>query len=122
VFDDRALLEQVAECVYAPANLLTAAFVVAVSVGGKGPTSFDAGRATQNMLLVAWNDGVAGTPNGVRDRDRAAELLRLEEGRHAVIVLSFGYPARPRDLEARSADEWSARADRKPLDELVRRT
>jgi hypothetical protein len=36
-------------------------------------------------------------------------------------VLSFGYPARPRDPEARPAEEWSARIKRKPLDELVRR-
>jgi nitroreductase len=121
VVDDRTLLEQLAECVYAPSNLLTAGFVVAVGVGGKGPTSFDAGRATQNMLLGAWNEGVAGTPNGVRDRDRAGELLGLEEGEQPVIVLSFGYPARRRDVESRSAEEWSARADRKSLDELVRR-
>jgi hypothetical protein len=37
------------------------------------------------------------------------------------IVLSFGYPERPRDPDRRSADEWSALANRKPLSELVRR-
>ena len=36
-------------------------------------------------------------------------------------ILSFGYPANPRDPESRTADEWSAKANRKPLDELVRR-
>jgi hypothetical protein len=36
-------------------------------------------------------------------------------------ILSFGYPANPRDPQSRSAEEWSARAKRKPLDELVRR-
>ena len=36
------------------------------------------------------------------------------------IVLTFGYPAKPRDVEARSADEWSQRANRKPFDEVVR--
>jgi hypothetical protein len=36
-------------------------------------------------------------------------------------ILSFGYPARPRNPESRPAEEWSARANRKPLDELVRR-
>jgi hypothetical protein len=35
-------------------------------------------------------------------------------------ILSFGYPARPRDPASRSAEQWSARANRKPLDELVR--
>jgi len=35
-------------------------------------------------------------------------------------IISFGYPARPRDPAGRSAEEWSARANRKPLSELVR--
>jgi hypothetical protein len=37
------------------------------------------------------------------------------------MILSFGYPARPRDPDAHTAEEWSARANRRPLDELVRR-
>jgi hypothetical protein len=36
------------------------------------------------------------------------------------MILSFGYPAQPREVESRSAEEWSARANRKPLSELVR--
>jgi hypothetical protein len=37
------------------------------------------------------------------------------------LVLTFGYPARPRNPESRPAEEWSARANRKSLDELARR-
>jgi hypothetical protein len=37
------------------------------------------------------------------------------------MILSFGYPAQPRDVDRRTVDEWSARANRRPLDELVRR-
>src|SRR6266545_676434 len=81
----------------------------------------DAGRAAQNMLLAAWNEGVGGCPNGMTDSDRTAELLGLSEDERPAIILSFGYPAKPRDPESRSAEEWSARANRKPLDELVRR-
>jgi hypothetical protein len=36
------------------------------------------------------------------------------------MVLSFGYPEQPRDPQSRTADEWSARAKRKPFDEVVR--
>ena len=121
VIDDRDLVEQAAQTVYAPPNLLGASFVVAITVSGKGPTAFDAGRAAQNMLLAAWNEGVVGTPNGVRDPDGLSELLGLEEDERPVIVLSLGYPERPRDPERRSASEWSERANRKPLAELVRR-
>ena len=109
VVSDRDVL---ATAVYAPQNVLTAALVVAI-VGARG---FDVGRCAQNMMLAAWNDGVASCPNGIRDAERAAQVVGGEVG----VVLSFGYPARPRDPQSRAAAEWSARAKRKPLDELVR--
>ena len=105
--------QSLAEAVYAPENVRTAALVVAI-VGVRG---FDVGRCAQNMMLAAWNDGVVSCPNGVKDADRAAQLTGGEVG----VILSFGYPARPHSAESRSAAEWSARAKRKPLDELVRR-
>jgi nitroreductase len=113
--------ELLAEHVYEPENLLGAPFVIAIVVSGKGPTSFDAGRAAQNMLLAAWNQGVGGSPNGIRDEEPVRRALGLAEGERVAIVLLFGYPARPRDPESRPAHEWSARANRKPLGELVRR-
>jgi nitroreductase len=110
VVRDRAAL---AECVYAPGNVQGAALVVAIA-GDARP--MDVGRAAQNMLLAAWNDGVGSCPNGIRDADGAERIV----GAPVSIVLSFGYPARPRDPESRSAEEWSARANRKPFDEVVR--
>jgi len=104
---------RLAEAVYEPDNLRGAALVVAI-VGEAG--GFDAGRCAQNMMLAAWGDGVVSCPNGVRDPDTAAEIC----GGEARAILSFGYPARPRDPASRSAEEWSARANRKPLSELVR--
>jgi hypothetical protein len=69
------------------------------------------------MMLAAWNDGVVSCPNGVRDPGTAAEVC----GGEVKAILSFGYPARPRDPSRRTAEEWSARANRRPLDELIRR-
>jgi nitroreductase len=117
--ETRETVERAAECVYEPSNLLGAALVVAIVVYGKGPTSFDAGRATQNMMLAASNDGVGSSPNGVSDADRMAGLLELQDDERVAIVLSFGYPARRRDPESRPAEEWIARAARKPFDEIV---
>lgn len=113
--------ELLADLVYEPENLRGSPFVVVVVVAGKGPVSFDAGRAAQNMLLAAWNEGVGGSPNGVADEAAARTALNLHEGERVAIVLSFGYPAKPRDPESRSAAEWSARANRRPLEESVRR-
>ena len=110
VVSDRAAL---AEAVYAPHNVRTATLVVAIV----GTRAFDLGRCAQNMMLAAWNDGVVSCPNGIKDADEAARIVGGQVG----VILSFGYPAHPRKPESRSTEEWSARAKRKPLDELVRR-
>lgn len=119
VVRDPELAEAVAQSVYAPENVRGAALVVAVVVGGKGPTSFDAGRAAQNMMLAASNDGIGSTPNGIADSDRLKAALGHGDDEQVAIVLTFGYPTRPPDPEARTAQEWIARADRKPYEEIV---
>lgn len=112
---------RLAETVFAPGNVRGARLIVAILVSGKGPTSFDAGRAAQNMLLAAWDQGVGGSPNGMPDREAAGEILGAREGESPAIVLTFGYPARKRDPSRHSPEEWSARANRRPLEELVDR-
>jgi nitroreductase len=119
VREDRELLERLAATVYVPANLTGAALAVAIVTTGKGPTSFDAGRAAQNMMLAAWNEGIGSTPNGIADAGRLAELLGHGEDERVAIVLTFGYPARPSDPERRTPEEWIDAADRRPFDEVV---
>jgi nitroreductase len=106
--------KELANAVYAPDNVRTAALVVAI-VGEA--FALDVGRCVQNMMLGAWNDGVVSCPNGVKDPEAAARIC----GGEPKAIISFGYPAKPRDPQSRGAEEWSARAKRKPLDELVRR-
>jgi nitroreductase len=103
---------ELADCVYAPENVRTAALVVAIA-GAARP--FDVGRAAENMMLAARDQGVASCPNGTREPERAAEIV----GAEVRMILSFGWPRKP--YPERSAEEWSARANRKPLSELVRR-
>jgi nitroreductase len=117
VVEDPGLKEAIADTVYAPDNVRGAALVVAVA----GKASLDVGRAVQNMFLVAWNDGVVSCPNGMPDPAATRDVLGLSEDEDVAIVLTFGYPVRPLDPERRTPEEWSARANRKPLDELVRR-
>ncbi len=117
----RERLDRISETVFEPGNIHAAALVVAIVVSGKGPVRFDAGRAAQSMLLSAWNEGVSSCPNGISDAERLHDALDLAEDEEVAIVLTFGLPERVRDIEARSAAEWSARANRKPLDEVVRR-
>lgn len=106
-----AAQERLADAVYAPENVRTATLVVAI-VGEAG--GFDVGRCAQNMMLAATAEGVGSCPNGVRDAEAAAAIC----GGEVKAVISLGYPAKKR--RERSAEEWSAAANRKPLDELVR--
>lgn len=109
--------ERLAETVYAPENVRGAALVVAIV----SRSALDGGRTAQNMMLAAWNEGIASCPNGMPDPERTAELLGLGEDELPLIVLTFGYPMRALEPESRSAEEWSTRANRRPLDEIVRR-
>ena len=115
VVEDPERRKRLADAVYEPDNVRGAALVVAVA----GARPMDIGRCAQNMMLAAWNDGVASCPNGIKDKEWAAEVLGLEEA--PVTVLTFGYPARQPAAESRSAEEWSALVKRKPLDEIVER-
>lgn len=116
----RDRIEELAGAVYVPDNVLNAGLVVAILVEGKGPVLFDAGRAAQSILLAAWSEGLASCPNGIADGDAARRALDATEDETPVIVLSFGYPTKPRDPNVRAAEEWSERANRKALDEVVR--
>jgi nitroreductase len=117
VVEDPEVRAQLAEAVYEPGNVRGAKLVVAILAKG----SLDTGRAMQNMLLVAWSEGLGSCPNGLQDPERARAVLGLSEEDNLAIVLTFGYPARPRDAAKHTPEEWSARADRKPLDELIER-
>jgi nitroreductase len=119
VLRDRALIEHAAEAVYDPPNLLGAALVVAIVVRGKGPLAFDAGRAAQNMMLVAHAEGIGSCPNGVADAAGMQAVLGHADEEQVATLISFGYPARPRDAARRSPEEWIARADRLPFEEVI---
>ena len=121
LLETRSRVEALAPCVFEPSNVLGAGLVVALVVTGKGPVSFDAGRAAQNMLLAAWNEGIASCPNGLADREGVHAALDLGEDESPVIILTFGLPEKRRDPGSRTVEEWSARANRRPLDDVVRR-
>jgi nitroreductase len=106
--------QRLADTVWERRNVLGARLVVAIC--GE-PQDRDVGRCAQNMMLCAWGEGVTSCPNGIRDPEAAARIC----GAEVKLVVTFGYPARPRNPESRPAEEWSARANRKPLTELVRR-
>jgi len=120
VVEDAGRKEELAGAVFAGDNIRGAALIIAIATP-EGGSALDVGRAAQNMMLVAWNEGVGSCPNGMPDAGAVGKLLGLEGGIVPVIVLSFGYPKRAVDPESKDADEWSREANRKPLDEVVKR-
>ena len=118
VVEDEEWKQALAPTVYVPANVETAALVVAIVTEGGG-RALDVGRAAQNMMLAAWNDGVVSCPNGMPDPTEAADALGLEGDLLPVTVLSFAYPRRDLAPESKTPQEWSAEANRLALDELV---
>ena len=120
VVEDDGRKKQLADAVYAGDNVRGAALIVAIATP-EGGSALDVGRTAQNMMLVAWNEGVGSCPNGMPDRGAVGKLLGLEGGILPVIVLSFGYPKRLVDPQSKSAEEWSREANRKPLGEVVNR-
>jgi nitroreductase len=121
VVEDPGLRAALAEAVYVPENVRSAALIVALTTAGKSASGFDSGRAAQNMMLFAWGEGIVSCPNGIADPERARAAVSLDGDEQLQIVLSFGYPATPRDPSSRTVEEWSAAANRKPLTDLVRR-
>jgi nitroreductase len=106
VLGDRGLVDEVAQTVHAPPNLLGTPLVSAIVVSGKGPVAFDAGRAAQSMMLAAWNEGVVSCPNGIANPESLAELLGV---RNVLSSLSGARetrkPAHPRSGSAEAVRE-----------------
>src|SRR6266571_2291424 len=101
VIRDREWLKQIAECGKFSQPLLTAAAGIAVCCAPDG-SDFDAGRAAQNMMVAAWNEGIASCPTSVHDQPCMIEKLRLprepedpgkgRKGWRAVVIIALGYP------------------------------
>ena len=61
----------------------------------RGP--FDAGRAAQNLMLAAWDEGIASCPASMHNAEAAADVLGLPAGHVVSNVIALGYPAEERD-------------------------
>lgn len=85
-------------------------FAVIVIIDPKIPGStIDAGRATQDMQLAAWELGVAsGVYTGFRAQDIRTDF-GIPEGLAPSIVVGFGYPKK----------KTTGRKNRKPLSEIA---
>ena len=101
VIRNREWLKEVAECGKFSQPLLGAQAGVAVCCAPDG-SDFDAGRAAQNIMVAAWNEGIATCPTSVHDQPCIIEKLRLPQdevgetsgrtGWRVVVIIALGYP------------------------------
>ena len=101
VIRDREWLKEIATCGKFSQPLLTAQVGVAVCCAPDG-SDFDAGRAAQNLMVAAWNEGIASCPTSVHDQPCIREKLGLPQdvedeasgrkGWRVVVIVALGYP------------------------------
>lgn len=103
--------QRLAACGDFAAWIPTAPVNIAVVIPTDG-RDFDAGRAAQNMMVVAHADGLASCPVTMHHVECAREALGLPETHRVAIVLAIGKPA--------SAGQ-RMRGPRLPADQYVHR-
>ena len=86
------------------------AIAIAIATEEARMPQFEAGRVIENMLLVAWGEGVGTSYVGGWDKERVKELLNIPEDLEFITVMPYGYPTEA----ARSGGKR-----RRPLSELT---
>jgi len=111
VVDDKKLVPEVYSCVRwagylrphgdPPEGKRPSAYVIILknSKVTPGDANFDVGEALENMILVAWAEGVASCQFGSADRDQLRKLLNISAGYEVPLVIAFGYPDETHAIE-----------------------
>lgn len=91
VIVDKDNMANIAKCgdFSQPLGPATAAIAVCLA---PNESEFDAGRAAQNIMLAAWNEGLASCPCRIHHVDCGREALGLPEGWYVPIVIALGHP------------------------------
>lgn len=82
---------------------------------------FDCGRAAQNLFLGAAELGLGSVPQGISDRDEAAEFLNLPDTKRVLMAIAIGYPAESpaTTIEGVPKFEELHHSGRKPVAEVL---
>ena len=121
IVTERDTLQALSECGEWCTHLSGAAFAVVMTVADMADpptltTPFDLGRASQNMILAAWERGIGSVMGTIYDPDKARAALGMPSGRAVPWAISFGYPA----PESDPRDRPPRKTGRKEFDAVVR--
>jgi nitroreductase len=120
VVTKRDLLQSLSECGPWCGHLAGAAFAIVMTVEDMHDpptltTPFDLGRASQNMVLVAWEIGIMSCLATIYEPDKARSALGIPNSRAVPWAISFGYPT----PEADPRDRPPRKSGRMPLDKII---
>ena len=94
VIQDRQTLSQLASLTRSGAYIAEAPLAIAIVMDEAKMPQFDAGRVIENMLLVAWSEGVGTSYVGGWDKEKVKELLNIPEELEFISAMPYGYPAK----------------------------
>jgi nitroreductase len=110
VIQDRDTLARLGELARTGSYIAAAPLAVAVVVPDAPVGYMDGARATQDMMLAAWEAGVGSNWVGNVNTGPIKQLLNIPADRLVLNIIPFGYPAR---------EVGKGRKDRKPLAEVA---
>jgi nitroreductase len=94
VVEERATLRKLGAIFTTGRYIADAAFAIAVVVENDSAYAVsDASRAIQNMILVAWSDGVGSNWVGFGPMPAVERLLGVPKTMEGLAVVPFGHPA-----------------------------
>ena len=115
VVRERATLQALSKTGDYAQHLAGAAFAVAIVFDPRFYRGeFDSGRTTQNMMLVAWNDGLGSCIASMHREDDCKAVLGVPPELRLQHIISFGYP-----LPVDQSIPVVPKRRRKPLGEIV---
>ena len=113
VIQDRETLAALGKIATQGPFIAQAPLAIAVVMDDAPRPQLDAGRALQQMELMAWSEGVGMCFVGVREADQqkaVKELLKIPEGMELITLLPFGY---------RAESSQGAGTPRRAMDEII---
>ena len=112
VVQDRETITKLASLTSSGGYIAEAPLAIAIVIENARMPQFDAGRLIENMLLVAWGEGVGTSFVGGFDQTAVKDLLRIPQEMDFITAMPYGYPT----------DEAKASGKRrKPLSETAHR-
>jgi nitroreductase len=93
VVQDKEHMAELKKCADFGEPLIPATAAIAIVVSPESNVGdFDAGRAAQNIMIAAWDGGLASCPLRIHREDCGREVLGLPEGWRISMVIALGHP------------------------------